>query len=131
MREFTFGRTMIAPSIWAAPVIIFFMSVRVVQYPCPDEDETLEEIRAISMSWTVNVSVMAIRRLVLDVSGVDRDSTGLLLRGPVNLGVISEFGTSVGGEHFGNSSCQCCFAVVNVTCTERVGQVRTGGQGGV
>lgn len=58
---------------------------------------------------------MTIGRLVLDVGGVDGNTTGLLFRGLVDLRVVGELGGTILGEHTGDGSGQRCLSVVDVT----------------
>ena len=53
-------------------------------------------------------------RLILDVSGVDRDSAGLLFRRLVDFVVTHSLRLAEGGQHHRDGSGQGRFAVVNV-----------------
>lgn len=67
------------------------------------------------MSRAVNVAVMPVGSLVLDVSGVDGDTTGLLLGCLVNLSVVDERCTSRLGQDFCDSRGKSGLAVIDVT----------------
>ena len=67
------------------------------------------------MTRAVDVTVVTRVGFVLDVSRVDRDTTGFFFGGLVNFGVTSELGTAQIGENLGNGSRQSCLAVVDVS----------------
>ena len=68
----------------------------------------------VSVSGTVNVTVVSVVGLVLDVCGVDGDTTGLLLRRFVNLRIVGELSRALLSEDPGNGSSQRGLAVVDV-----------------
>ena len=68
----------------------------------------------ISVSGTVDVAVVPVVGLVLDVSRVDGDTTGLLLRCLVDLTVVGELGGTLGGEDLGDGSRQCGLTMINM-----------------
>lgn len=61
------------------------------------------------------MSVMSVLRLVLDVGGVDGNTTGLFLGCLVNLGVVSELGTSSLCQHFGNGGRKSGLPVIDMS----------------
>jgi hypothetical protein len=65
------------------------------------------------------MSVMPVVGLILDVSRVDCDTTGLLLRGAVDLGIVREGGATLARQDLGNGGGEGCLAVVDVSCTLR------------
>ena len=68
----------------------------------------------VGMSRAVNVRIVALVRLILDVRGVDRDTTSLFFRRLVDL-VVLHFRSLTLGSHNHRDSCgQSRFAVVNV-----------------
>ena len=69
----------------------------------------------ISVSRTVDVTVVPVGRLVLDVSRVNGDTTSLLFRGLVNLSIVGEFGTSLLSKDFCDGSSQGSLSVIDVT----------------
>lgn len=69
----------------------------------------------ISVSRAVDVSVMSVLGLVLNVSGRDGDTSGLLLGGLVDLVVVLELGTSAAGQGLGDGSSQGGLSVIDVT----------------
>lgn len=77
----------------------------------------------ISVSGTVNVAVVTRVRLVLDVCGVDGDTTSLLLGCTVNLRVVREGGTTLAGQNLGNSRSERGLSVVDVTWLEIVSEM--------
>ena len=86
--------TRIAPSICAAPVIMFFV---------------------VRVTGTVDVGVVTVGRLVLDVRRRDRDAALLLLRRVVDLLEAAGL-TAVGvGEHLRDGGRERGLAVVDVT----------------
>lgn len=66
------------------------------------------------MSGTVDVSVVTVGCLILNVSRVDSDTTGLLLGCLVNLTVVGELGGTFGGENLGNGSRQGGLTMINM-----------------
>ena len=69
----------------------------------------------VSMARAVNVGVVTLLGVVLNVSGVDRDTTSLLLGSLVDAGVIHEVGVALQSQSLGDGSGQSGLAVVNVT----------------
>ena len=67
------------------------------------------------MSRAVDVSVVAVRRLVFDMSRVDSNAASLLLRSLVNLAVVGEFGGTALGKDPSNGGGQRRLTVVDVT----------------
>ena len=70
----------------------------------------------IGVTWAVDVAIMAALTFVLDVSRVDSDATGLLLRRFVNLRIVGELSRALLSEDPGNGSGQRGLAVVDVAC---------------
>lgn len=62
------------------------------------------------------MTVMTGCGLVLNVSGVDGDTTGLLFGGLVDLAVVGELGTTIGRQDLGDSSSQCSLSMINMAC---------------
>ena len=73
-------------------------------------------LRTISMTGTVNVSIMTVVSFVLNMSRVDSDTTGLLFGCLVDLRVVGELGGSLLSKDLGNGCCQRSLAMVDVTC---------------
>ena len=73
------------------------------------------------MSRAVNVSVVTVGGFTLDMSRVDGDTTGLLLRCLVDLTVVGELGGALGGENLGDSSRQRGLTMVDMTWKEETG----------
>ena len=69
----------------------------------------------VSMARAVNVGVVTLLGVVLNVSGVDRDTTSLLLGSLVDAGVIHEVGVALQSQVLGDGGSQSGLAVVNVT----------------
>lgn len=67
------------------------------------------------MAGTVDVTIVPVRSLVLYVSRVDGDTTGLLFGGLVDLGVVGELGTTLGRQDLGDSGGQRRLTVIDVT----------------
>jgi hypothetical protein len=84
--------TMIPPSIWAAPVIMFLMSVL-----GSGRSRSRSSYLTVSMSWAINVTIMSLVGFILDVCRVDGDTTSLFFGCLVDLGIVDE----------GPSSFQC------------------------
>ncbi|MNS84329.1 hypothetical protein D3C72_1181480 [compost metagenome] len=72
-------------------------------------------LHIVSVAWAVNVSVVAVGRFVLNVSGIDGDTTGLFFRSRVDLVVSLGFAAKLLGQNGSDSSRQGGLAVVNVT----------------
>ena len=72
-------------------------------------------LNVVSMARAVNVSVVALLGLVLNVSGVDRDTTSTLLRSLIDVSVVHELCITLQSQVLGDSSGQSGLAVVNVT----------------
>ena len=81
------------------------------------------------------MSVMSLLGLVLDVSGRDGDTSGLLFGGLVDLVVVLELGTSAAGQGLGDGSGQGGLSVIDVTNGSdvdvglRAGELAIGGHG--
>ena len=69
----------------------------------------------VSMARAVNVSIVTSVGLILNVSGVDRDTTSTLLRSLIDVGVVHELCVALQCQVLGDSSGQSGLAVVNVT----------------
>ena len=67
------------------------------------------------MSGTVDVGVVTGLRLVLDVGGVDGDSTSALFGSLIDLVVRGELGEVLLGQNLGDGGSQRGFAVIDVT----------------
>ena len=67
------------------------------------------------MARAVNVGIVTLRGVVLNVSGIDRDTTSLLFRSLIDAGVIHEIGVALQSQNLGDSGSQSGLAVVNVT----------------
>ena len=66
------------------------------------------------MARAVNVSVVTLVGLVLNVSGVDRDTTSTLLGSLIDVGVIHEVCVTLQGQNLGDGGSQSGLAMVNV-----------------
>jgi len=69
----------------------------------------------IGVTGTVDMSVMAMVRLVFYVGRVDGDTAGLFFGSLVNLSVASELGTAEASKDFGDGSSQGRLSVIDVT----------------
>ncbi len=74
----------------------------------------------VCVSGAVNVCVVTISCFVFYVSCVDCDTTSSFFGSVVNLVVSEEFAAVYDREIFCDSSCKCCFTVVNVTDSTNV-----------
>ena len=72
-------------------------------------------LNVVSMARAVNVSVVTLLGLILNVSGVDRDTTSALLRSLIDVSVVHELCITLQSQVLGDSSGQSGLAVVNVT----------------
>ena len=72
-------------------------------------------VLTISVSRTVDVTIVAAVTLVLDVRRVNGDTTGLLLRRLVNLGVVGEARSALLREDLGDGRRQGGLSMINVT----------------
>ena len=72
-------------------------------------------LNVVSMARAVNVSVVTSVGLILNVSGVDRDTTSTLLRSLIDVGVVHEVCVALQSQELGDSGGQSGLAVVNVT----------------
>ena len=68
----------------------------------------------IGVTWAVDVAIMAALTFVLDVSRVDSDATGLLLRRFVNLRIVGELSRALLGENLRDGSSQGGLAMIDV-----------------
>ena len=64
------------------------------------------------------MTIMPIVGFVLDMGGVDSDTTGLLFGRLVDLLVVCEFGTTALGKNLGDSCCQSSLSMVDVAFDE-------------
>lgn len=62
------------------------------------------------------MAIVPIIGLILNVSRVDSDTTSALFWRFVDVAVVSELGPTALCQNPGDSSSQCCFAVINVSC---------------
>ena len=69
----------------------------------------------VSVTGAVNVSIVTSVCLILNVSGVDRDTTGSLFRSLIDIAVSFILRLTLEGQNLRDSSCQRSLAVVNVT----------------
>ena len=69
----------------------------------------------IGVSGAVNVTIVSVGGLVLDVCGVNGDTTSHLFRGLVNLSIVGELGTSLLSKSFCDGSSQSSLSVIDVT----------------
>ena len=69
----------------------------------------------VRVSGTVDVSVVAIIRLVLHVTSVDRDTALFFFRRVIDLLVAHNLGPVLRGTNHGHRGGQCGLTVVNVT----------------
>lgn len=89
----------------------------------------------ISVSRAVNMGVMSVGGLVLNVSGRDGDTSGLLLGSLVDLVVVLELSLTQSGEGLGDSSSQGGLSVIDVADGSNVdvrlgaGELSVGGHG--
>ena len=72
-------------------------------------------LNVVSMARAVNVSVVTSIGLVLDVSGVDRNTTSALLGSLIDVGIVHEVCVALQCQILGDSGGQSGLAVVNVT----------------
>ena len=72
-------------------------------------------LNVVSMARAVNVSVVTSVGLILNVSGVDRDTTSALLGSLIDVGIIHEVCVALQCQILGDSGGQSGLAVVNVT----------------
>ena len=73
-------------------------------------------LNIVSVARAVNVSIVSLFCLVLNVSGVDGDSSFSLFRSFIDISKISCCVTSYTiSKNLGNSSCKSCLTVVNVS----------------
>ena len=87
-----------------------------------DQDRSIHLSRAcdhvlyvIGVSWAINVCVVTVLSRVLNVRSRDRDTALFFFRSFIDLVERhSRCSTSL-SENFGDSSCQACFAVIDVT----------------
>ena len=76
-------------------------------------------LNIVSMARAVNVSVVTLVRFILNVSGVDRDTTLSLFRSLIDHGVILELCLALQSENLRDSSSKSSLTMVNVTdCTD-------------
>ena len=68
----------------------------------------------VSMTRAVNVSIVTLVGLILNVSGVNRDTTSLLLGSLIDGSVVLEISVTLQGQVLGDSCGQSGLAVVNV-----------------
>src|SRR5699024_9624676 len=68
----------------------------------------------VSMARAVNVSVVTLVGLILNVSGVDRDTTSALLGSLIDVGGVHEVCVTLQGQNLGDGGRQSGLAVVNV-----------------
>src|SRR5690606_32734427 len=69
----------------------------------------------VGVAGAVNVSVVAVGRLVLDVRGADGDAACFFFRSVVDLRVVASFAAEFLGQNRADCSGQRGFTVVNVT----------------
>ena len=74
-----------------------------------------KDVLTISMSRAVYVAIVPVAGLVLDVGGVNSDTTSLFFRGLIDFGVTGELGTTFAGKDLGDCGGQSGFTVINVT----------------
>ena len=72
-------------------------------------------LNVVSMARAVNVSVVTSIGLVLDMSGVDRNTTSALLGSLIDVGIVHEVCVALQCQILGDSGGQSGLAVVNVT----------------
>ena len=68
----------------------------------------------VGVAGAVNVRIVALLGLILNVRGVDRDTTGTLFRGLVDVRIIDEFGVALQVQDLGDRGRQRGLAMVNV-----------------
>ena len=69
----------------------------------------------IGMTWAIHVSVMSGVSLIFDVCCIDSNATCSLLRGSIDVLIRHKFCFSLLRQNLRNSSCKCCFPMINVT----------------
>ena len=69
----------------------------------------------IGVSGAVNVTIVPVGGLVLDVCGVNGDTTSTLFRSLVNIAVVGELGASSLCENLGDGGSQGSLAMINMT----------------
>ena len=72
-------------------------------------------LNVVSMARAVNVSIVTSVSLILNVSGVDRDTTSALLGSLIDVGIVHEVCVALQCQILGDSGGQSGLAVVNVT----------------
>ena len=72
-------------------------------------------LNVVSMARAVNVSVVTLLGLILNVSGVDRNTTSALLGSLIDVGIVHEVCVALQCQILGDSGGQSGLAVVNVT----------------
>ena len=94
----------------------FNVCIRLLVRPAREQGGTGDHVLdVVGVAGAVNVSVVAVGRFVLDVSGVDRDAAGLFFRRSVDHVVALGFAAELLGQNGGDCSRQRGLAVVNVT----------------
>ena len=68
----------------------------------------------IGVSGAVNVTIVSLVTFILDVRGVDSDTTGLLFGRLVDLLVVCELRTTALSEDLGDGCCQSSLAMIDV-----------------
>ena len=69
----------------------------------------------IGVSGAVNVTIVPVGGLVLDVCGVNGDTTSTLFRSLVNIAVVGELGASSLCENLSDGGSQGSLAMINMT----------------
>ena len=72
-------------------------------------------LNVVSMARAVNVSIVTSVGLILNVSGVDRDTTSTLFGSLIDVGIVHEVCVTLQCQVLGDRSGQSGLAVVNVT----------------
>jgi len=72
-------------------------------------------VHTIGESGTVDVAIVPVLGLVLDVSGVDSDTTSLFFRNLVDFGAAGELGTTIAGKDLGDCGGQSGFTLIDGT----------------
>ena len=73
----------------------------------------------VSVTWAIDVSIVAIIGLVLDRRRVDGDASGLLLRALIDVLVVFEGRGSALRQMLRNRGGKRCLTVIDVTCTQQ------------
>ena len=69
----------------------------------------------VGMPWAVNMCIVTFFGFIFNGGGVDRDTTGSFFRSFINGSIVQEVCLAFFGQHFGDSSGQGCFTMIDMT----------------